>query len=68
MALVEELLEHVSIKVALLALVSGYTLYRVYLWMGKQARMRSLGGGRAPVLPSFLPLGKSRITFVCTDG
>lgn len=58
MGLVEEVLERVSLKAALLALVSGCVLYYAYLKIGENAKLRRLGGGRARKLPSSLPLGK----------
>ncbi|KAI0187461.1 cytochrome P450 [Xylaria flabelliformis] len=56
MGLVEQALEHASIKSILLTLTVVYALWRVYLKVDESVRLQRLGA-RAPRIPSRFPFG-----------
>lgn len=57
MALVEEVLEHLSVSNAFLILVLGFVLYQACKRIDETIRLRRLGV-RGPRVPNKLPFGK----------
>ncbi|RYP14235.1 hypothetical protein DL765_006515 [Monosporascus sp. GIB2] len=57
MALIEEILSHVSPKSILLFLGISFVFWRIFLRINEATRLHRLGGARATVIPWKLPFG-----------
>lgn len=55
--MIEEFLGRVSLKTALLVLISGYVFFKVCMRIEENIRLKRLGS-RGTTIPTYLPFGK----------
>jgi len=56
--MIEQILEHTSPKSIIAALFAVLALVKVTQWINNERKIRALGG-RAPVIKTWLPFGKT---------